>query len=76
MKSDRQISIDRSVPLAQEPEVGHNRWHPDLSPVLEVAPGEVVAVETRDAFDGQFTEASDTAAVSITNGAFAIIRSP
>ena len=32
------ISVDRSQPLAAQPQVGHNRWHPDIPPVLRVAP--------------------------------------
>lgn len=31
----------------------HNRWHPDIPPVLHVEPGEVFTLETRDGFDGQ-----------------------
>lgn len=49
----KQITIDRSKRLHQEPHTGHNRWHPDIEPVLEVAPGEEVMLETRDAADGQ-----------------------
>lgn len=63
MKSDRVVEIDRSKTLAEEPATGHNRWHPDLEPAAQVAPGEVVAIETRDAFDGQITPSSDAAAV-------------
>ena len=48
----KQITIDRSKRLYQEPHTGHNRWHPDIEPVLEVAPGEEVLLETRDAADG------------------------
>ena len=32
---------------------GHNGWHESVQPVLEVAPGDTVVFETRDAFDGQ-----------------------
>ena len=46
------IRIDRSKPLAEEPHVGHNRFHPDIPPVLEVDEGEEVVMETRDALDG------------------------
>ena len=49
----KQITIDRSKRLYEEPHTGHNRWHPDIEPVLEVVPGEEVLVETRDAADGQ-----------------------
>jgi formamidase len=49
------IRIDRSKPLAEEPHFGHNRFFPDIDPVLEVAEGEDVAIETRDGLDGQIT---------------------
>ena len=47
------ITIDRSKPLREESNTGHNRWHPDIPPVVEVDEGEEVVMETRDAFDGQ-----------------------
>jgi formamidase len=49
----KSIAIDRNKRLREEPHTGHNRWHPDIQPVLEVAPGEEVVLETRDAADGQ-----------------------
>ena len=33
------VRIDRSKPLAAEPNSGHNRYHPDIAPLLEVAEG-------------------------------------
>jgi formamidase len=47
------IEIDRKKRLKDEPHTGHNRWHPDISPIVEVKPGEKVVIETRDALDGQ-----------------------
>jgi len=47
------IAIDRRKRLRDEPHTGHNRWHPDIAPIAEVAPGEDVALETRDANDLQ-----------------------
>jgi formamidase len=47
------IRIDRKKALAAEPHSGHNRFHPDVAPVLEVAEGDEVVLETRDACDGQ-----------------------
>ncbi len=47
------IRIDRGKPLAAEPHLGHNRYHPDIAPVAEIAEGEEIALETRDALDGQ-----------------------
>ena len=49
----KSIEIDRRKRLKQEPGKGHNRWHPDIPPILEVAPGEEVTLETRDASDSQ-----------------------
>jgi formamidase len=55
------ISIDRRKPLAEEPRTGHNRWHPDIAPIVEVAEGEDVELETRDACDGHLTARSTVA---------------
>src|SRR5580700_5199905 len=47
------VRIDRSKPLAAEPKTGHNRYHPDIAPILEIGEGEDVSLETRDGIDGQ-----------------------
>ncbi len=52
-KADAYLAIDRKKTLTEEPSTGHNRWHPDIPPVVRVDPGQVVGLETRDAFDGQ-----------------------
>ncbi len=49
----KSIEIDRSKRLKEEPHKGHNRWHPDVPPVIEADPGEVVVLECRDASDCQ-----------------------
>jgi formamidase len=41
--------------------VTHNRWHPDIEPIAEVAPGEEVRLETEDGLAGQLTRASSHA---------------
>jgi formamidase len=46
------ISIDRNRPLHDQPNTGHNRWHPDIPPIVEVDEGEEVELQTRDALDG------------------------
>lgn len=33
----KSIEIDRSKRLKEEPHKGHNRWHPDIPPVLEAS---------------------------------------
>jgi formamidase len=50
-----EIRIDPGRTLLEEPETGHNRWHPDIAPVVRCSPGDEVVLETRDAFDGQMT---------------------
>jgi formamidase len=45
--------VDRSKTLVEEPATGHNRWHPDIAPIVRCEPGDEVVLETRDAFDGQ-----------------------
>jgi formamidase len=63
------ISIDRTKRLREEPHKGHNRWHPDIPPVIEVEPGEEVTLETRDAMDlqiGPGTTAKDLATMERT----------
>src|SRR4051812_162254 len=47
------IRIDRAKRLREQPHTGHNRWHPDIAPIIEVEPGEDVALQTRDANDLQ-----------------------
>ncbi len=49
----KSIEIDRSKRLKEEPAKGHNRWHPDVTPVVEADLGEEVVLETRDAADCQ-----------------------
>jgi formamidase len=51
----RAIRIDRDKRLCDEPNCGHNRYHPDIPPVVEIDPGEEIALETRDGVDGQIT---------------------
>ena len=53
MYANHEVRINRAGRLRDEPHTGHNRWHPEIPPILEVAPGETVYLETRDAADGQ-----------------------
>jgi formamidase len=61
------IRIDRMKPLAQEPHSGHNRYHPEIEPALEVGDGEEVVLETRDGLDGQITPSSTAADFATLN---------
>jgi formamidase len=49
----KNVAIDRGKRLREEPHTGHNRWHPDIAAIVEVEPGEELALETRDANDLQ-----------------------
>ncbi len=49
------IRLDYGKRLVEEPQKGHNRWHPDIPPALTVEPGEEIELETRDSLDGQIT---------------------
>jgi len=51
----REVRIDRSRRLADEAGTGHNRWHPDIPAAVSCDAGDEVILETRDAFDGQFS---------------------
>lgn len=48
-----EIRVDYGKTLGERPETGHNRWHPDIAPVVRCVPGDEVVLQTRDAFDGQ-----------------------
>ncbi len=61
------IRIDRAKPLAEEPRSGHNRYHPEIAPVVEVGEGEEVVMETRDALDGQIKPSSTVADFAAIN---------
>ena len=50
----KSIEIDRTKSLAEQPNTGHNRWHPEIPPIVEVGEGEEVVLPTRDTLDGQF----------------------
>ena len=51
-------------PLADQPEIGHNRWHPDIPPLIEIGPGEEVILESPGYDDYQLQDNDSTADVS------------
>ena len=57
-KADTRIAIDRSKSIGEEPDKGHNRWHPDIPPIASVRQGQVVCIEARDVFDAQLSASS------------------
>ena len=62
-----EIRIDRSKTLIDEPDTGHNRWHPDIPPVVRCEVGDEVVLETRDAFDGQMSPDASLETVAAPN---------
>jgi formamidase len=60
----KSIEIDRSKRLKDQPGTGHNRYHPDIPPLVEVDAGEEVVLETRDGVDGQLGPAATEAAMA------------
>jgi len=63
----REVRIDRSKTLLEEPGTGHNRWHPDIPPAVRCEPGDEVILDTRDAFDGQMTPDASLDVVAAPN---------
>jgi formamidase len=65
------LALDSSRPLGEQPENGHNRWHPGIPPVLRVRPGEAVAFDLRDGLDVQIRPGSteaDVLALDVNRG--------
>jgi formamidase len=50
----KSVEIDRGKRLKDQPTTGHNRFHPDVPPIVTVDEGEEVVLPTRDGVDGQF----------------------
>jgi formamidase len=62
------ITVDFGKALAEQPHVGHNRWHPAIRPVLSIESGDRLVLQALDAMDGQLTmssTAADVAAASL-----------
>jgi formamidase len=62
-----EVRIDRSKTLLEQPATGHNRWHPDIPPIVRCRPGDEVVLETRDAFDGQMGRQATLQTVAAPN---------
>ena len=63
----KSIELDYTKRCAGEPTKGHNRWHPDIPPAVEVAPGEEVVLQTRHALDGEVTPSTQSAEMGNVN---------
>jgi len=64
----KSVTIDRTKHLAEQPRTGHNRWHPDIPPIVEVEEGEEVSLDTRDGCDGYLGPGTTVAALGFPAG--------
>ena len=55
------VEIDRTKRLSDQPSTGHNRFHPEVPPIVSVDEGEEVVLATRDGIDGQLGPATSEA---------------
>jgi formamidase len=62
-----EVRIDSARRLSDQPETGHNRWHPDIPPIVVCEPDDEVTLETRDAFDGQMGPSATLETVAAPN---------
>lgn len=67
-----EIHIDTTRPLAEQPDTGHNRWHPDIPARVHCELGEEVVLETRDALDGQV--GPDTTAAQVGQADLSVVH--
>jgi formamidase len=57
----KSVEIDRGKRLKDQPATGHNRFHPDIPPIVTAQEGEEVVLATRDGVDGQLGPATSEA---------------
>jgi formamidase len=53
------FKVDLTKPMSKQELPGHNRWHPDIPPVVSVKPGDVFRIECKDWTDGQIGRGAD-----------------
>ncbi|MGB3483349.1 MAG: acetamidase/formamidase family protein [Mycobacterium sp.] len=61
---DRDLGVQRfscevGVPLADQKHLGHNRWHPDIPPLIEVGLGDELILESGGYDDYQLKDVDD-----------------
>jgi formamidase len=64
------FSVDQALSMRDQKIPGHNRWHPDIPPVVTVKPGAQFRVECRDWTDNQIgnnDSANDVRDVDLTH---------
>lgn len=57
--------LDSNKPFTDQEKIGHNRWHPDIPPVVTVKPGTTFRADCREWFDGAIK--NDDSAEDILN---------
>ncbi|MEM2204079.1 MAG: acetamidase/formamidase family protein [Sulfolobales archaeon] len=58
------VSVSPNKRCADQEDVCHNRWHPDIKPAVEISPGDEIVLETLDALDGQIRDTPDTSDIA------------
>src|SRR3954465_15921081 len=53
------FKVDLTKSMSKQEIPGHNRWHPDIPPVVSVKPGDVFRIECKDWTDGQIKNHDD-----------------
>lgn len=61
------VPVNRKKPLAECPSEGHNRWHPDIEPMIQLRDGDEAEIQTRDSFDCQICDAMSGADLARVN---------
>ena len=59
----RRVSCEVGKPLAEQLDIGHNRWHPDIPSIVEIDPGEEVILESPGYDDYQLQDNDNTSDV-------------
>lgn len=57
------FKIKPGAPLSEQPEIGHNRWHPDIPELTSVRPGDEIVLECLDFLDAQIKNTDNAADV-------------
>jgi len=52
----QRFACEVGVPLAQQPRLGHNRWHPEIEPLVRLDPGDDVILESAGYDDYQLRD--------------------
>ena len=68
MTEHKHIHVDPKLPLAKQADRGHNRWHQDVAPVVRIASGSMVEMDTIDGLDGQVTPRTTPADLASLEG--------